>query len=87
VAAASITGQLRTPSGWQYSVQAAGRRFTVTVSNDYHSKLAHKFHHPRDLVAAAFGFLLTREPAQNILESFDLEDIEKYFPEFPGSIA
>ena len=37
---------------------------------------------PEDLVHRAFEFLLQREPADQILKSFELRDILRYFPEF-----
>ena len=39
-----------------------------------------------DLVRAAFGFLLEREPATSILRRFDLTVIGDYFPEFPDAV-
>lgn len=35
-----------------------------------------------DLVAAAFRFLLDREPKEAILRRFDLSVISRYFPDF-----
>jgi len=37
---------------------------------------------PETVVAAAFRFLLDREPKEAILRSFDLTVIGRYFPEF-----
>ncbi len=34
------------------------------------------------LVEASFEFLLEREPKESILRSFNLSDIEHYFPEY-----
>ncbi|HTZ09821.1 MAG TPA: hypothetical protein VMB72_12140 [Acidimicrobiales bacterium] len=39
------------------------------------------------LVAAAFAFLLEREPPGAILRRFGLEVITSYFPEFPAEIT
>jgi len=41
---------------------------------------------PQRLVARAFEFLLARESAAQILESFDVADIQRYFPEFDREI-
>ena len=41
---------------------------------------------PEGLVTRAFEFLLARESATQILESFDLADIQRYFPEFDREI-
>jgi hypothetical protein len=38
------------------------------------------------LVRRAFEFLLSREPASQILRSFDVSDISRYFPEFDREI-
>ena len=37
---------------------------------------------PEELVERAFEFLLQREPAEQILKSFELSDILRFFPEF-----
>jgi hypothetical protein len=42
---------------------------------------------PEDLVRRAFEFLLEREPPQQILKSFDLSDVERYFPDFGEAMA
>lgn len=39
------------------------------------------------LVRVSFEFLLEREPATSILRSFDLEVIERYFPEYRRVMA
>jgi hypothetical protein len=41
---------------------------------------------PESLVTRAFEFLLAREPATHILRSFELADIQRYFPEFDREI-
>jgi hypothetical protein len=38
------------------------------------------------LVEASFEFLLNRESKESILRSFNLSDIERYFPEYPKLI-
>jgi hypothetical protein len=38
------------------------------------------------LVEASFEFLLERESKESILRSFNLSDIERYFPENPKQI-
>lgn len=40
-----------------------------------------------DLIAAAFRFLLDREPKESILSRFDLTVIGRYFPEYPDRIG
>jgi len=41
---------------------------------------------PESLVGRAFEFLLAREPAAQILKTFELADIQRYFPEFDAEI-
>jgi hypothetical protein len=40
-----------------------------------------------DLVTRSFEFLLEREPPTSILRRFGLADIERYFPDYPTTIA
>jgi hypothetical protein len=38
------------------------------------------------IVRETIDFLLEREPATSILAEFSLEDVGRYFPEFPGEL-
>ena len=38
------------------------------------------------VVRETFGFLLEREPATSIMAEFSLEDVRRFFPEFPGEL-
>ena len=38
------------------------------------------------IVRETFDFLLEREPATSILPEFSLEDVTRYFPEFPEEL-
>lgn len=38
------------------------------------------------IVRETIGFLLEREPATSILAEFSLEDVSRYFPEFPEEL-
>ena len=58
----------------------------VTMSQTYYRALCgatvtHEF-----VIMSAFRVLLEREPNTAILSAFDLEDINRYFPEFEGDI-
>ncbi len=80
-----------TGSGWDAAVEVdAGEpgasRHSVRVSHADMERWG-RGGEPEDLVRRAFEFLLEREPAQQILKSFDLADIERYFPEVPGEMA
>jgi hypothetical protein len=39
------------------------------------------------VIAAAFRFLLDREPKEAILARFDIRDIARYFPEFETTLG
>ena len=59
----------------------------VILSPDYYqslcgAKVTHEW-----LIIQAFKFLLEREPNTAILSSFDLQDINGYFPEFEAVLA
>jgi hypothetical protein len=41
---------------------------------------------PEQLLQASFEFLLEREPKESILPRFDLDVIERYFPNYPRQI-
>ena len=38
------------------------------------------------IVRETIGFLLEREPATSILPEFSLEDVSRYFPDFPKEL-
>ena len=38
------------------------------------------------IVRETFGFLLEREPHTSILPEFSLEDVSRYFPDFPDEL-
>ena len=42
---------------------------------------------PQRVVHAAFGFLLSKEPASSILAKFDCSIIRRYFPEVDKEIG
>jgi len=59
---------------------------TVTLMPDYYRKLCGARVTHEWLLIQAFRFLLDREPNTSILASFDLQDINRYFPEFEEEI-
>ena len=63
----------------------SARSFRVTLKDSDYSRLA-KGRSKAVFIQDAFRFLLTREPKENILESFDIVDISTYFPEFEKEI-
>ncbi len=59
---------------------------TVTLTPDYYRTLCGASVTHEWLLIQAFRFLLDREPNTSILASFDLQDINRYFPEFEEEI-
>jgi hypothetical protein len=64
-----------------------GLEHLVMVSRGELTMLAPGHWEPKQLVEAAFRFLLEREPASSILRRFAISDIGRYYPEFPDEIA
>jgi hypothetical protein len=58
----------------------------VTVSPEYWLKLTGGAIPAKRLVKKSFEFLLEREPNKNILSTFDLPMIQRYFPDFEAKI-
>ena len=59
----------------------------VVLKPDYYTKLCDGTITHEWLIIQSFKFLLAREPNTAILESFDLADINRYFPEFEAEIT
>jgi hypothetical protein len=58
----------------------------VTLKPQYLNRLtAGKIEAP-ELIRRSFEFLLDREPKESILSRFDLQDIQRYFPDFERTI-
>lgn len=62
-------------------------RHTVTVPEGYLEQLGVAQVDPRRVVGASFRFLLERESKEQIMGSFELPVIERYFPEYPDVIG
>jgi len=58
----------------------------VIVTPSYYEKLTNKNVTPEVLVERSFEFLLQRESNTNILRSFELSEISRYFPEYEKTI-
>ena len=63
----------------------SARSFRVTLKDSDYSRLA-KGRSRETFIRDVFRFLLTREPKENILGSFDIMDISTYFQEFEKEI-
>lgn len=79
---ASIEEKQETDNGWQFSVAIDGHSYTVTLTRAYWRELSGGTIEPEELVKRSFAFLLEREPAGDILSTFDLSVIQQYFPEY-----
>jgi hypothetical protein len=73
--------------GWECAVDVAGSLHTVRVSSGDLRRWGRSGETPERLVTRAFEFLLQRESASQILRSFELADIQRYFPEFDREIG
>jgi hypothetical protein len=60
---------------------------SVTLSGADWDRLGEGYPSPESLVQASFGFLLAREPKEQILASFDITEIARYFPEYERAIS
>jgi hypothetical protein len=79
----------RGPGTYEVEVDQSGRRTThrVRVPEGLATALGAEAVTEEELVAESFRFLLEREPATSILPSFSLEEIARYFPEYPEEMA
>lgn len=59
----------------------------VTLTEEYHRKLAGERETAERLIERSFQFLLRHEPNTAILRSFDLPTINRYFPDFEKEIS
>ncbi len=59
----------------------------VTLKPEYLNRIAAGKLEPQELIQRAFEFLLEREPKESILSRFDLQDIQRYFPDFEREIG
>ena len=80
-----------TQRGWECHVEVSESggpsRHSVRVSaSDLERWSRAPAETPESLITRAFEFLLAREPATQILKSFELADIQRYFPEFEEEI-
>lgn len=81
-----ILEQKEAENGWKIKARVDGLDFEVSLDKEYWRELAGEKEGPAGLVRRSFEFLLEREPKESILRRFDLRDIGRYFPEYPGAI-
>jgi hypothetical protein len=73
------------PDKFSVTVADGGQRTThdVTVPPSFVSdRLGVESVDPQTVVRESFEFLLEREPASSIMDSFSLDVISRYFPEY-----
>jgi hypothetical protein len=58
----------------------------VTLSSFDYERLGKGYRTPDEFIRACFVFLLSREPKETILSSFDVSQIKDHFPEFEQEI-
>jgi hypothetical protein len=77
--------------GWDCDVEVLeeekASRHNVRVSEADLQRLGRPSETPEELVTRTFEFLLAREPAEQILKSFALSDVQRYHPEFEREIS
>lgn len=77
--------------GWRCEVQVGDDPehtiHDVAVEPDTLARLAPGADDPTDLVRASFAFMLTHEPRESILRSFELSVIGRYFPKYEREIG
>jgi hypothetical protein len=82
-----IDASRETLEAWEFPVQIGTQQHTVTVQKAYWRKLTNEKVSARELVFRSILFLLEREPKEQILSEFDLEEITEYFPEYEKKIV
>ena len=59
----------------------------VTLRKDLYIRLTGGLKSPEELIRGSFQFLLEKEPKENILPTFDLSEIQRFFPEYEAVIS
>jgi hypothetical protein len=76
--------------GWTFDVEVSeggsSTRHRVTLAEGTHDKLSDGRHPPQEVVHACFRFLLSREPKESILRTFDVDVIGRYFPGYEAEV-
>ena len=90
----TVVKDKETPVSWTFEVTvlegtAGGRihNYDVTVEKEYYKQLTKGVIPPVSLVEHSFLFLLDKESPESILESFNLKEINSYFPDYEGKMT
>ncbi|PSO52801.1 MAG: hypothetical protein BRC47_12325 [Cyanobacteria bacterium QS_7_48_42] len=80
-----IQSQTEQDNGWAYEVNldnnGSQHQYSVTLSRSDYDKWSQGQLPPKNVVKAAFEFLLERESASSIMSKFDCSVIRRYFPD------
>lgn len=86
----TIESTTNTATGWEFMVIVSEHdsetEHRVSLENKYYQDLTSGQMTPEDLIKNSFEFLLEREPKEEILKTFDLSLIQKYFTEYESEI-
>lgn len=80
-----------TESGWIFAVRIGEgddiSDHKVELDKEYYDKLTGGKEEPEELIRRSFEYLLEREPKESIFSHFDLQVINRFFPEYKSEIA
>jgi len=86
----TILSENKTGKEWTFEVvvkdDKGEKSFLVKCDTSYLKKLRVEKSTPQELLHKSFLFLLDRESKEEILSSFNLSDIQRYFPEYEEEI-
>lgn len=87
----NIKSKEKTIAGWRIIVvleeeNEPDLEFNVEVDEDHYNDLTSLSIAPEDLVKRSFQYLLNREGKHEIMKSFNLRDISKFFPEYDDMV-
>jgi hypothetical protein len=86
----SIDKESDAPFGWQFVVSVVSTtsttEHTVAVAKEDWKSLTEEKVTPQELITKSFEFLLGRESNESILRNFNITDITRYYPDFPGEL-
>lgn len=76
------------PNEFSVVVEERGSRseHVVTLDEDYYQRLTGGSVSKEWLIELSFEFLLQREPKESILRRFNLQVINRYFPEYERTV-
>jgi len=92
----TITASNKTLTGWQFTVnirikdldKGSSEEYKVQIQLDEtaYVRLTARQINPEELIVKSVNFLLRRESARNILKSFNITEISRYYPDYDEMI-